>query len=657
MMNQNSSSDDMLQQQRFTVDKTIDEKLVSDSSQFEQQMGQQNIGLTRTYNPNAQVILPSGAEKTPLGSGVIVGVLGAGGMARVYKIWNEKLEVFRAVKILLPGTQQKELASRFDTEAKITAKLHHPNIVEIYNIGDWNGLPYIEMELIDGASLDSVIGRFGRLPDTVCSAIGMQIASALAYAHDQEYLIYGKTYKGIIHRDLKPANIMIASQGHLKLMDFGIARPTEAGLHTMEGHIVGTLQYLSPEQLDGIEIDRRSDIYSFGAILYETLTGAKTFPQATLTNLMKMKATNAYRKFQEMDFHTNPALSRITEKCLMIDRNTRYNDAGELYGELKKVYESLTDLPPGDLLRQFIAAPQNFQIIQKRRKKFPLPLLISGIAVTVICAFVGAFFLFGGDKVVDLMQKPDKVPSATPPRSTVQTPPTQKQPAAIVATETTQPEEPAEKIPETVEKPVKQSTPARLPKPATPVVSKPKDLPVESVRPPQKSPSDALKQKYGLNNLVDIGETACHKGNFTDAITALEAAQENTPKKSLYLMWAYVETRQFARARDYSASFTTNDAFIELLNGRIEAALGSGRKALNFYQTALTKPSAIKDRISIRDDALYYTALLHDQHYRESPSAETRLQAMTAWNNLKKVYSATPENPRFKLANQKLADQ
>ena len=190
-------------------------------------------------------MLPDGKEPIALASGTIAGILGTGGMARVYKIWNEKLEVFRAVKILLP-TQQKDLKNRFETEVKITAKLHHPNIVEIYSVGEWNGLPYIEMELVEGDSLEAIIGRYGKLPFSVCSATAIFVARALVYAHGQEFLLYGKNYHGVIHRDLKPANIMISKSGEVKLMDFGIARPTEASLHTVEGNIVGTMQYLSP---------------------------------------------------------------------------------------------------------------------------------------------------------------------------------------------------------------------------------------------------------------------------------------------------------------------------------------------------------------------------------------------------------------------------
>ncbi|MGA2507183.1 MAG: serine/threonine-protein kinase, partial [Chitinispirillaceae bacterium] len=290
-------------------------------------------------------MLPSGKEPIPLGSGIIVGLLGTGGMARVYKIWNEKLEVPRAVKILIP-TQQKDLKNRFETEVKITAKLHHPNIVEIYSVGEWNGLPFLEMELIEGDSIETIIARYGKLPFSVCCAIAIFVARALVYAHGQEFLLYGKNYHGVIHRDLKPANVMISKNGEVKLMDFGIARPTEASLHTVEGNIVGTMQYLSPEQIDGIAIDGRTDVYSFGAILYEMLTGTKTFPQETITNLMKKKIVNEYRKFSEFDFPISPALAKITQKCLQSSKETRFSSASELLKELEATHPTLTDDDP-----------------------------------------------------------------------------------------------------------------------------------------------------------------------------------------------------------------------------------------------------------------------------------------------------------------------
>ena len=216
------------------------------------------------------------------------------------------------------------------------------------------------MEFIDGESLESFISKRGKLPDYVCSAIAIQIARALVYAHGQEFLIYGKNYHGVIHRDLKPANIMISTKGEVRLMDFGIARPTEASLHTQEGNIVGTMQYLSPEQLDGIDIDGRTDIYSFGAILYEMLTGTKTFPQDTITNLMKRKVMNDYRKFSEFDFSVSTALAKIAQKCLQLRKEDRYPLQMLCFWNWSLTIKRTQQNHSGKLLKQYLANPDSF---------------------------------------------------------------------------------------------------------------------------------------------------------------------------------------------------------------------------------------------------------------------------------------------------------
>jgi hypothetical protein len=346
--------------------KLLPDKRVDDtSSQSVNPYTQIGSSSTRIRN-NGFDGLPDGNSPIPLGSGVIVGFLGLGGMANVYKIWNEKLEVFRAVKILQP-TQQADLYNRFFTEVKITSKLHHPNIVETYNIGEWHGLPYLEMEYVDGISLESLISNNGNLPDQVCSAIAILIANALEYAHSQEFLIYGKNYKGVIHRDLKPANIMIPKNGNVRLMDFGIARPTQTGLHTVNGNIVGTLPYLSPEQIDGVDIDARTDIYSFGSVLYEMITGTRTFPQDSVTDLMKKKIRNEYRKFSDFNFPISKSLARISQKCLQINKTDRYSNTGLLVTELECVHKSKTSEEPRQIIKRFIDNPDTFLLKSKKR--------------------------------------------------------------------------------------------------------------------------------------------------------------------------------------------------------------------------------------------------------------------------------------------------
>ena len=609
--------------------------------------------------------LPTGNEPIPLGSGTIVGLLGSGGMAKVYKIWNEKLEVFRAVKILLP-TQQADLKSRFETEAKITAKLHHPNIVEIYSVGDWNTLPYLEMEFIDGVSLETLISKNGKLPNIVCSAVAILIARALEYAHGQEFLIYGKTYHGVIHRDLKPANIMIPRIGDVRLMDFGIARPTEASLHTVEGNIVGTMQYLSPEQMDGIDIDNRTDIYSFGAILYEMLTGTKTFPQDTITNLMKKKIMNEYRKFSDFNFPVSHHLARISQKCLQINKNDRYHDMTALLEELESAHKSLTPESPVKVLRKYLTNPDGFKDSEKGGFHFRLsPKVFIPIGgVLAIGALVAVFIITGpeseprdsGTKETSTAVE-TKLPETEPEQPQTGTGslkplgPQDKEPDVAMTTRPVSPKPPRPK-----------PVPPR-PKPVTaapkPVVAPPKEPAVQQPKPEVVlSPTEELKNKYGSDDFFAIGKKALASKAYTDAILALENVPSGHPEstvKTLMLFDAYLAASKIKDALFIANNENITDAQFDLLCGRLYERTGKDKKALEYYQTALTKPSIIRNRNEIRNDALYQTAILWTARYQISPTPDSRIQALSAWNTVKRTYMGTPEHPRFKRANTELA--
>ncbi|MFP4162663.1 MAG: serine/threonine-protein kinase [Chitinispirillaceae bacterium] len=302
--------------------------------------------------------IPSGSEQIPLGSGVITGILGTGGMARVYSIWNEKLEVFRAVKILL-NTNQQSTWTRFETEVKISAKLHHPNIIDIHTVGEWRGIPYLEMEIIEGETLGALINRHEALPAPVCSAAAIQIIRALVYAHSQEILIYGKNYKGIIHRDLKPSNVMIRNDGIVKLMDFGVARPVETGLHTIDTEsIVGTIHYFSPEQINGYPIDTLSDIYSFGAVLYEMLCGTNPFPQTSMFSLIRAKEKNSFRRLEDDSRPIDSRLAAVAQVCLRSDKKGRFQSAVQLQSHLEEIHTSFGLGSPEEVLRNFLENPQ-----------------------------------------------------------------------------------------------------------------------------------------------------------------------------------------------------------------------------------------------------------------------------------------------------------
>src|SRR5713101_4554967 len=211
--------------------------------------------------------------------------LGAGGMGIVYKALDTHLDRFVAIKVLPPEkVANAERKRRFVQEAKAASALNHPNIITIYDIASDNGIDFIAMEYVPGRTLDELIGRKGlRLNEALKYAV--QIADALSKAHAA----------GIIHRDLKPSNIMVDDHGLVKLLDFGLAKLTEATVQaeadptrtlrpaTEAGTILGTFAYSAPEQLEGKPVDTRSDIFSFGAVLYEIITGRRAFEAGTTT--------------------------------------------------------------------------------------------------------------------------------------------------------------------------------------------------------------------------------------------------------------------------------------------------------------------------------------------------------------------------------------
>lgn len=309
--------------------------------------------LNVDIQPTVFTAVPSGDELIPLGSGVITELLGEGGMAKVYKIWNAAIEMFRAVKLLLPSTSTSHL-QRFFTEAKISAKLKHPNIIQVHETGEWNGLPYIEMEYLEGVTLQTFLQYFHSLPPKLCSAIAVQIARALAYAHNEQITLYGKSYSGIIHRDLKPSNIMIGFDGRVKLMDFGVARPIETGLHTANiDSVVGTLQYFSPEQVNGYPTDLLSDIYSFGAVLYEMLCGLNPFPQTNLAELVRAKTINKYIRLHEYLLTIEPHLASLAQICLRTEKSTRIQNSILLRDYLEDLHYTLGADTPENVIRSF----------------------------------------------------------------------------------------------------------------------------------------------------------------------------------------------------------------------------------------------------------------------------------------------------------------
>jgi serine/threonine protein kinase/Tfp pilus assembly protein PilF len=254
--------------------------------------------------------------------------LGDGGMGTVYRVLDTKIQEEIALKLLRLGIVTDPTAvERFKNELKLARRIIHRNICRMYDLNEEAGLPYITMEYVPGEDLRSLLRRAGRLSIEKILSVARQVCDGLAEAHRLD----------VVHRDLKPANIMIDREGSVHIMDFGIARLQTGSELTEAGTMIGTPDYMSPEQADGLPADCRSDIYSFGAILYEMVTGRVPFVGETPLSVALKHKTDTPAPPGELNSQSPPAMNRLIMKCLEKQPERRQQNAAELLSELAEI--------------------------------------------------------------------------------------------------------------------------------------------------------------------------------------------------------------------------------------------------------------------------------------------------------------------------------
>lgn len=339
-----------------------------------------------------QMTLSAGKK---LGPFEITGMLGSGGMGEVYRAHDARLGRDVAIKVLPERfSKDTDRLRRFEQEARAAGILNHPNILAIYDVGTHDGSPYVVSELLEGETLREALNR-GAIPLRKTIDYAAQIASGLAAAHD----------KGIVHRDLKPENLFVTKEGRVKILDFGLAKLTQteqvnqSALPTVAngtdpGVVLGTAGYMSPEQVRGQSVDHRSDIFSFGAILYEILSGNRAFDHDSAVETM-----SAILKEEPPDFGTQradvpPALDRILRRCLEKQQDRRFRSASDLGFALETL--STPSATSGA-----VASTADNQHLKPgwTHGRFPVvAALLAGIALTIAATTIAGLFRRGPEQ-------------------------------------------------------------------------------------------------------------------------------------------------------------------------------------------------------------------------------------------------------------------
>jgi serine/threonine-protein kinase len=311
--------------------------------------------------------------------------LGSGGMSTVYLARDETLQRWVAVKVMhREMSDQPDQLERFRREARAVAQLSHPNVVAVIDAGEDGGHPYIVFEHVEGETLKQRIDRLGRLPIIEAAAYGIEVGRGLATAHSHR----------LIHRDVKPQNVLIDAEGRAKVTDFGIARSLESDGLTKTGRVLGTTDYVAPEQAMGQAVDARCDVYSLGVLLYEMLTGEVPFKADTLVGVAMKHVNEEMPDVQQSCPRVSSALAAVIERATAKEPKKRYPDMASMLADLEGALEvevARGGTAEGQATNVLDAVPGRRRLLPPRRASAAGVLLVLAavVAALLIAALTG----------------------------------------------------------------------------------------------------------------------------------------------------------------------------------------------------------------------------------------------------------------------------
>ncbi|MGE5670860.1 MAG: serine/threonine-protein kinase, partial [Fibrobacterota bacterium] len=500
-----------------------------------------------------------------------------------------------------------------------------------------------------GLSLEQLIHLRGALPVPVTLAIGLMVARALEYAHNHEYVLYNNNYHGIIHRDLKPGNIMVCRDGTVKLMDFGIARPTSTSFHTVDGAIIGTLQYLSPEQLESRELDITTDIYSFGICLYEMICGHLAFPENNITKLLADKSKNRYKSLDSYILKIPNDLLGLIDRCMNYDKSHRPQTSTILQDELNSIYDRVCNQKPEAVVSDFMT-----QSI--REKNIPkinvanIKIRKTHVAIILICfALLYALIIISSNskkkqaeafsaRVADSLarKKADSLALATQVAAKAQD--TQK----TSKRDTIKPKT-------TAQSHVKKTQTGTNSTTAVAVSVTPKPVTQTNV--------DQLKTRYDTDDLLLIVLKELQAKNYDDAKSIMSNIDETTMNtvRAQVLKARLLEFTDYKQFTIFILSNTSREAEILIDKARIMLDRSSLESAEQFLESASTSPREIMTLEQASRKIQFYSALVKSKRFDNYPDENTWKKALEAWYNVKRELRLDPSHEYFKKADEEIS--